>query len=205
MMSRWIEEVFPKARAAAFVHRNTEHLHIHVWIAARQIDDKKINLSARAFRQMDEQWNRIYSAIMNRDEQEHLSKKWETERYKQLKREGKSEGIERPERVGHHWNPSFFNERERARLGVGLAYDRDEKGVRGNQSMLTGKTSSGPERERIAPSREHSFEASTQEIEQALGAARQAVSEVKRIHQDAQRLACREPEQKCQLDIERER
>ena len=63
MLALWMDEAFPKAQAAAFVHRNTEHLHVHVWIAARQTDGRKINLSARAFRQLDEQWNRIYAQV----------------------------------------------------------------------------------------------------------------------------------------------
>ena len=75
MLALWMEDTFPKAQAAAFLHRNTRHLHLHVWIAARQTDGRKINLSARAFRQLDEHWNRIYSQAMNRDEREHLHKK----------------------------------------------------------------------------------------------------------------------------------
>ena len=89
MLALWMDEAFPKAQAAAFVHRNTAHLHVHVWIAARQIDGRKINLSARAFRQLDERWNRIYAQVMNRDMREHLLKKGTTERFKQLLREGK--------------------------------------------------------------------------------------------------------------------
>ena len=194
MIAQWVEEVFPKTRAAAFVHRNTARLHVHVWIAATQTDGRKINLTARAFRQIDEQWNRVYCHAMNRDEQEHLVKKWETERYKQLIREGKSEGLKRPERVGHNWNPASFNDRERERLGVRLAYGCDEKGAGTDKPTPTGKTSRGAGRERNAAAGERSFEASTHEIEQALEAARQAVSDTQRLYQDAQRLAFRELE-----------
>src|SRR5262245_1759658 len=39
----WLETAFPQARAATFLHRNTSHLHAHVWIAARQTKGRKIN------------------------------------------------------------------------------------------------------------------------------------------------------------------
>ena len=47
------------------------------------------------FGRLDEQWNRIYSRAMDRDEQEHLLKKWETERYKQLMQRGQKRRIEK--------------------------------------------------------------------------------------------------------------
>ena len=200
MIAQWVEEVFPKTRAAAFVHRNTARLHVHVWIAATQTDGRKINLTARAFRQIDEQWNRVYCRAMNRDEREHLLKKWETERYKQLIREGKTEGLKRPERVGHHWRSALFNARERARLEIG--YDGNEKSAGSHKLSLTGKSSSDAGRERNAPSGERSVEASTQDIEQALEAARQTVSDTQRLYQDAQRLAFREPERQRALEPE---
>lgn len=95
----WLEETFPLAKAAAFLHRNTLHLHAHVWIEARQINGRKINLSARAYRQLDEIWNRLYAPVFARPEEEHLHKKWQTEGYKQLLRQGHP--VTLPARVDH--------------------------------------------------------------------------------------------------------
>ena len=46
---------------------------------------------------MDEVWNRLYCQEMGQPERVHLLKKWETERYKKERREGKV--LPRPARV----------------------------------------------------------------------------------------------------------
>lgn len=204
LLSTWMQEAFPRAQAAAFVHRNTAHLHLHVWIAARQTDGRKINLSARAFRQLDEQWNRLYSRAVNRDEQEHLLKKGQTERWKQLRREGKAKQIERPERVGHRWNPARFTERERERLeGKPTIYDRDEDRTRTDQSTLTGGASTDAERAYDFAKGEPFPENATREIKEAFQAAGQAVSDAEQLHQDASRVAERKSERSIEADRER--
>lgn len=207
MLSAWMQEVFPKAQAAAFVHRNTAHLHHHVWIAARQTDGKKINLSARAFRQLDESWNRIYSQAMNRDEREHLLKKGQTERFKQLRREGKDKvlGIERPERAGDSFHPALFNERERERLGAAEkgAYDHHEERTGSHQPAVAEPTDPSTDRKRCLALRDPLLAASTQEQQRTVDAASQAVSEAHRVHWNAATVAEREPGQARAVELER--
>ena len=213
LLAEWMNDAFPKTQAAAFIHTNTGHLHIHVWIAARQTDGKKINLTARAFRQLDEKWNRLYCRATGRDEQEHLAKKWETERFKQLRREDKANSIERPERVGHRWNPSLFNERERQRLEgkettpkqVEANYDRDQSRTRTDQSQTAREELSAQARKRNAAEPEPTAAAEAHRVQQALSEADKTVSEVKRLHQDASRVAEREREPEPKLESQRER
>jgi hypothetical protein len=82
MVGEWLEEVFPRARAVGFVHSNTEHPHVHLWLDARGTDGKKLDISPRQFRSLDETWNRIYCRHTGRNEREHLDKKAETLAYK---------------------------------------------------------------------------------------------------------------------------
>jgi len=221
-LSRWIGEAFPKAQAAAFLHRNTQHLHLHVWIAARQTDGRKINLSARAFRQLDETWNRIYSEALNRDEREHLLKKGETEKWKELRRERPEERreqgkLEKPERVAHGWNPALFNERERERsggnkgeTGKGKAedYDVNEKGVGGDQYRLARGVSEGESRGSRPEVRDPSVTAAFRQEQKTVGEAQRAVSELARLYSDVERMGelrqgqTRKPIR--EVDIERE-
>ncbi|WP_395141993.1 relaxase/mobilization nuclease domain-containing protein, partial [Armatimonas sp.] len=60
LVGEWLDGALPKAAAVAAVHRDTARLHVHLWLDARQVDGRKIDLSARAWRQLDETWNRIY-------------------------------------------------------------------------------------------------------------------------------------------------
>jgi hypothetical protein len=97
LADEWLERRFPEARAVVAVHRDTDHLHAHVWIDARQENGKKIDLNARQYRTLDETWNTIYSRELGRDEREHLSKKQESQEY----RRDRAQGVERdpPRRV----------------------------------------------------------------------------------------------------------
>ncbi len=219
MLSEWMGEAFPRAQAAAFLHRNTRHLHLHVWIAARQTDGKKINLSSRAFRQLDETWNRLYSEAMHRDEREHLLKKGETERWKELRREEKEEGRQKPERVAHFWNPAFFNERERERLGGNREdtgkvkaeeHDVNETGVGGDQRGATTGIGRGEDQSRGTEARDPSVEAAFRQEQEAVGEAQRAVSALVRLYREVERMGelgqkpVREKNLSREIDFERE-
>ena len=203
MAAEWMEEAFPKARAAAFLHRNTRRLHVHVWIAARQTDGRKINLSAQAFRRLDERWNAIYCRATQKEEREHLLKKGETERYKQLRREGEAKNIQKPARAGHRWKKQLFNERERERLGE-RTDDNNQKRTRRDQRALAGQAPEGQGQERGATAQQRLPAASAQEMHEGRHAAERAVSEALRLYRDAQRLAGQEREQTPALEPERE-
>jgi hypothetical protein len=78
MVKEWLDREFPRSRAFAVVHRDTEQTHVHVWIDARQIDGKKIQLARQQHRSLDTSWNHIYSREMGIDPNEHERKKEET-------------------------------------------------------------------------------------------------------------------------------
>ena len=78
MVKEWLDREFPRSRALAVVHRDTEQTHVHVWIDARQIDGKKIQLARQQHRSLDLSWNHIYSREMGIDPHEHERKKEET-------------------------------------------------------------------------------------------------------------------------------
>ena len=61
MAREWLTETMPTARAAVFVHRNTDHVHAHVWIDARGSDGKKLDLSPRRYRSLGARWERVYA------------------------------------------------------------------------------------------------------------------------------------------------
>lgn len=75
MVRKWLSTTLPGTQAIVFVHQNTAHTHAHVWIDARKADGRKLDLSPRQYRTLDEAWNRVYSRTMGRDEREHLDRK----------------------------------------------------------------------------------------------------------------------------------
>ena len=195
LVASWLQVAFPKARAATFLHRNTNHLHAHVWIAARQTDGTKVNLSARAFRQLDEMWNKIYARAMGQDERAYLLKKWETEHNKRLRREGKIR--EKLERAAQHWRPAQFTERERKRLGAD--YERDESGAGRDKPETSGGDSQPGSGEPAASRRQSSSDHAALAVQRAVEDSERAVSETRELCEEVESLADRERE------IDRER
>ena len=202
LVAQWLARVLPKARAASFLHRNTGHFHAHVWIAARQTDGKKINLDARAYRQLDETWNRLYCHAFDRLEQEHLAKKWQTEGYKHLRQQGRD--VVLPERVSHGWKPEMFTQKERERLGAGQ-YERDESGVGSHQRGIANNDSRAAGREQNVPGRSGPVEYSADYLNAARRSAERALSEARGLHEAAARMAQRERKINHGLERERER
>lgn len=119
MAKEWLEREFPRARGFAAVHRDTGQTHVHVWIDARQIDGKKVQLSRAQHRSLDVSWNRIYSREMGRDPREHERKKEQT---REAKREGwqRQQSPEYPERVRKN-NRELTRPWERREIGAQAA------------------------------------------------------------------------------------
>ncbi len=78
MAGEWMQREFPQGRGFAVIHCDTEHTHVHVWLDARQVDGRKVQLSERQFKNLDSTWNRIYSREMGRDPHEYELKKEQT-------------------------------------------------------------------------------------------------------------------------------
>ena len=181
LVASWLVQTFPLARAAAFLHRNTSHLHAHLWVEARQVNGSKISLSARAYRQLDEAWNRLYAEAFGRDEREHLWKKWRTEGHKRMRREGQD--IALPERVGHDWRPERFTERERTRLSGAIEiYDREEGGIGDHQRPVAGDNSEPAAGECIIDPAESAAAREDAELRALYREAHRALSEIEALY-----------------------
>ncbi len=50
------------------VHRNTEHVHVHILLAARKLDGRKLHLTRKEFESFDKLWAKIYQREMGREQ-----------------------------------------------------------------------------------------------------------------------------------------
>jgi hypothetical protein len=79
LADKWLKENFKDCRAAVVLHHDTKNLHAHVWVDARQLNDKKLNLDNKKFKSLDESWAKIYSKQYGEHYlTDHLRKKEET-------------------------------------------------------------------------------------------------------------------------------
>lgn len=58
MVNTFLRENFPLCPAFTAIHDDTQHRHAHIYVHARQLDDRKINLGQDYFR-LDEGWMRV--------------------------------------------------------------------------------------------------------------------------------------------------
>lgn len=58
MVNAFLRENFPLCPAFAAIHDDTQHRHAHIYVHARQLDDRKLDLGQDYFR-LDESWMRV--------------------------------------------------------------------------------------------------------------------------------------------------
>lgn len=186
MVNEWLEKVAPNARAATFFHRDTDDFHGHIWIDARQIDGKKIDLAPRNYKRLDEEWNKIYCRELGRDEREHLDKKAETREYKRAMAQGEERPP--PERAETSARETYA-EREQRNAGTRLY---DEAGVERHQPTATESATDGISREHAASIGERELERFAQNSQRATGVVERTVSEVAGLRDAVARVGGRE-------------
>lgn len=122
MAEEYLSKQFPNARAVAVVHQDTEHTHIHFHIQARNVEGKKLSFKGKEWKEIDREWNKIYSREFGKEkEAQHLSKKAETAKWKQspIRIESK------PARVDNK-SVEIYRERDRKNAGV---YELNKEGI----------------------------------------------------------------------------
>ncbi len=216
LLVAWLEEAVPQARAVGFVHRDTAHPHAHLFVEARGMNGRQLDFSARAWRGLDEVWNRLYARHLGRDEREHLVKKEQTRHYKRRaalrpaappQETGQERGQEtpaRPPRAARALSPAQYRERDRRVAGAGdIAPDtrghqdeRDTTRVGGDQRAAAARASPAHGAKRAPSPAEPAarpIPASRERVaaihERADAAAERALSETRRLREDLARVS----------------
>ena len=146
MMNEWLESKLPTARACGFIHRDTDHTHVHIWVDARKISGEKIHLGSASYKSLDKEWNRIYSKEMGRPEKDYLDRIERNKQEKTLKRE-LSKLLVKEQDKGNSLsqaNRQVYVERENRNTGV---KEIDKERIRGDKRQIASPVERGQERE----------------------------------------------------------
>lgn len=176
----FLEKNFPDSRAAACVHHDTDHTHVHINLQARLTSGYKLNLGERKFRNLDTAWGTIYAREFGREKlREHELKRAEMREAKREYAQAKERGEEFtgrwPVRVDRPVRPDEHREREARNYGV------DEARVGRDQRHAAIPTrGNGTEAEREG-SRESV-------VDRAARDARAAVQTIERVRGEMERL-----------------
>ncbi len=202
LCAAWLLEVFPSARAAAFVHRDTPHLHIHLWLDARDTEGRKLQLDWHAYRSLDESWNRLYAPIMGRFIEEHLQKKQETHLARQ-------EGRDLPSRMHRFMGRGWHHRQELRNAGViessaavrpgphatihsVRSYEPEQKEPHRDQPETPASPSGLARTQSKTPGRERSVKDGSLLNGASVDAAERALSEAHQLHSEIEGLARKE-------------
>lgn len=189
MAGEYMRENFPNARGFAAIHQDTEHTHAHIWVDARQIDGKKLNIPTAQYKRLDESWARTYGREFGREkEQEHLRKKEQTREYKRAYARGE-QPERRPERSDRRMTRDDYRERERGNYGT------HEARARGDQPRVAdGERTLTPVGREQARAGEPDFTRGERSLDRAAGAAFGAVREAESLRDELARMGERQRE-----------
>jgi thiamine phosphate synthase YjbQ (UPF0047 family) len=67
MVDEWLDKNFRDARAVAFFHRDTDHLHSHVHIDTKLDSGRKLDIPTKQYKSLRSDWDMIYSRELGRD------------------------------------------------------------------------------------------------------------------------------------------
>ena len=146
MMNEWLENKLPTARACGFIHRDTDHTHIHIWVDARKISGEKIHLGSASYKSLDKEWNRIYSKEMGRPEKDYLDRIERNKQERTLKKELNKLLIKEQDKSNSlsQSNRQVYVERENRNTGV---KEIDKERIRGDKRQIANPVERGQERE----------------------------------------------------------
>ena len=128
---KFLAKNLPEARAIIAVHQDTGNTHAHIWIDARQTDNKKIHLPKNKFQSFDERWaeqfDETYGTVYAA---EYKVKKAETKQWKTIRREWKNVYAPlgddaknyplptKPERAADVFDTQYWRDKEIENLGI---------------------------------------------------------------------------------------
>ncbi len=183
-VKEFLKENFPHARAVAAIHQDTEHTHAHIWMDARQMNDRKLHLNRKDYRTLDDRWAKNYGRHYGQQyEHDHLAKKAEKREYKQAR----AQGIEkpRPQRTSRATSPKEHTERERRNYGATEARPRRDQRAATGRDQATSRARRGEAGagEPGLTRGEREISRFTQQSQRTLEAGRAALQQAERLRQ----------------------
>jgi hypothetical protein len=144
MVQDYVGLQFPRARIAAFLHRDSEHAHVHLHIQARDINGEKLRWTPKQWRELDKRWGDIYAGEFGLIKVvDHELKKEETRTWKieYAKRNGSPD--QPVPRRSYKAPPAIFKERDLRNYGSNkIGIDRIERAVAdSNQNIASSERS----------------------------------------------------------------
>lgn len=181
MTHEFLKENFKDSRAIVAIHQDTEHTHAHIWIDARNTNDRKLHSPKNHINELSRSWQRQYDREYKTNyEKEYAVKREETRQYKEAMHKGKS--TEKPNRA--EMNTEKWRAKDERDAGVKTNGTNKERTGRNQQFT--------DERERISKESELATTKANHQFNRT-------ESEIRGLYKDIKEMAGR----KRKIDLER--
>jgi hypothetical protein len=153
----FIQKKFPNCCAIVGIHQDTAHTHAHIWIDARDINDKKLQISHREYRSIDVDWAKNYDKTYGTNYaqqyeiKKNQTKKWKEKRAASEKFTGKQPlPTDKPHRASDEQTAEFYREKELEMYGGNddKARSRGKKRPTSPKNLGIGTTVRRPDKRR---------------------------------------------------------
>ncbi len=153
----FLQKKFPNCCIIIGIHQDTEHTHAHIWIDARDINDRKLQLNYREYRSIDEDWAKDYDKIYGTTyaQQYEIKKnqtiKWKEKRAINEKLVGKQPiPTNKPHRANDEQTAEFYRQKELKIYGGNndKGRIRDNKRTTSTKNLGIGTTIRRPDKRR---------------------------------------------------------
>lgn len=178
---KFLDENFDKAKGIVAIHQDTDHTHAHVWVDARQVDDKKIQIDRNTYKQLDEKWTQQYDREYKTDyAPQYKARKEEKREFKRAKAQGRdAKEPERPKMTSEKFREK--DARDRGVKSNGINESRTGR----NQRPFAVRDSNSQEAERAITGSKQNLEQSNKQFDRT-------ESEARNLHKDTTKLVERE-------------
>jgi hypothetical protein len=181
MIDAHLDKNLPNARCVAAIHRDTDHTHAHVWIDARDTDERKIQLNNKTYKTLDDEWAKTYAKEFDERSiyDEHIQKKYETQNWKREAYEARQRGEDLPEKPARTADQRDQIEERRAMYARQYgATEYDENGITRNQRRASSGEQEINRSIETSKRAEHAVSSTTREVENEAARLRQAAREM---------------------------
>lgn len=181
MTHEFLQENFKNSPAIVAIHQDTEHTHAHIWIDARNTNDRKLHSPKNHINELSRSWQKQYDREYRTNyEKEFAAKREQTRQYKEAMHKGKN--AEKPSRA--EMNSEKWRDKDERDAGVKTNGTNKERFGR-NQQFTVERERISEESERTTTKANHQFN--------------RTESEIRGLHKDIEELA----ERKRQVELER--
>lgn len=186
MTHEFLDKNFENSRAIVSIHQDTPQTHAHIWIDARNMDDRKLHSPRNHINELSRSWQHQYDREYNtKYEKEFAEKREEMRQW----REDKHKGIDRPKPERATMTTEKWREKDERDKGVIKTYGIDESRTGGDQRSFKVRESKSESADRAVSGSQRNIAKSEQLSNRATEQSNRTESATRELRDEFEQMA----------------